>query len=169
MDDVKRYCLSCSEQSGRLVKRTCPVLDKQRAAKEVKRNQAKEKKKELDNQRYILNGIDLRDILKKARRLPIMRASYRKPIELWVRHGKEQGRAGCAWSRQGRIQIVANTWWNADPVEVLLHELAHFIAYWKYHSRKSHGPYFKKAYHQIVHEWNERYDPKVVYDKRYKM
>lgn len=32
-DDVRRYCLPCSKKTGRLVERTCPSLEKVRAAK----------------------------------------------------------------------------------------------------------------------------------------
>lgn len=39
MNDVRRYCLNCSEETGKLVERVAPALEK-------KREQAKEKRKE---------------------------------------------------------------------------------------------------------------------------
>lgn len=35
-DDIRRFCLPCSEKTGRLVKRTCPTLDRERSAKSEK-------------------------------------------------------------------------------------------------------------------------------------
>lgn len=41
MNDVRRYCLPCSEATGYLVERTCPVLDAKRARKkETQRTRA---------------------------------------------------------------------------------------------------------------------------------
>lgn len=39
-DDVRRYCLACSAKSGRLIERTCPALERERAARD-ERNRAK--------------------------------------------------------------------------------------------------------------------------------
>lgn len=50
--DVRRYCLPCSEATGKLVERTCPALERQRAAKAERRAaQQKGKRKSAAKQR----------------------------------------------------------------------------------------------------------------------
>lgn len=45
LDDTRRYCLPCSEATGRLVKRTAPTLERRRATKQVTRKRAVERKR----------------------------------------------------------------------------------------------------------------------------
>lgn len=44
-DDVRRYCLPCSKESGRLVERISPSLEAQRAKKQEQRKQAAKRKR----------------------------------------------------------------------------------------------------------------------------
>lgn len=49
-DDVRRFCLSCSEETGRLVERKCPALERQRSRRKKKRMA---KRAEIDAKRKV--------------------------------------------------------------------------------------------------------------------
>jgi hypothetical protein len=82
-DDVRRYCLPCSQTTGRLVERACPALDRKRAAKKerqaAKRATARDRQAAADLARYTVGTpatgvIDLRDELRRLMRLPCVKA-----------------------------------------------------------------------------------------------
>jgi hypothetical protein len=45
MDSVVRYCLTCSQQTGRLVLRVAPTLERKRAAKQQREAAARERRR----------------------------------------------------------------------------------------------------------------------------
>lgn len=87
-DDIRRFCLPCSQKTGRLVERLCPALDKTRKEREAKKRQkaqrkrasvAKAKKTRERNakakQRVTIAGVEI-DLLEQAERfwkLPAMK------------------------------------------------------------------------------------------------
>jgi hypothetical protein len=75
-DDVRRFCLKCSEMTGRLVARVCGVLEKARELAVGKRKNSEQKKREraaeravkarvTERQRYVVAGVDLLDEAKR--------------------------------------------------------------------------------------------------------
>lgn len=131
-DDVRRYCLDCSTQTGRLVERTCPALDakrvasRERAAAKAASGRARAQRA-LQLARSTSDGIDLLDEAKRYWRLPVMREQRRWRRQLpeieWrrSRSGKRHtsGRSGGRW-----ITITIGTD-SLEARETLLHELVH--------------------------------------------
>lgn len=79
-DDARRYCLGCTEKTGRLVARVCPALEREReqareqrrAAEKRKReraSRAKARAKRRREQRYIVMGYDVRALVNNWMRL----------------------------------------------------------------------------------------------------
>jgi len=98
MDDVRRYCLPCSEATGRLVQRTCLSKDRERqvkqereaakrqrttVAKKMKRAKAAAKReeeritaKEEEAARWIFGGVNLKEEAKRLVKLKAWRGAF---------------------------------------------------------------------------------------------
>lgn len=59
-DDVRRFCLACSAQVGRLVERHCPVLEAQRTKRAVRAKLREDKLKAAQRAALTWDGVDLR-------------------------------------------------------------------------------------------------------------
>jgi hypothetical protein len=150
--DLRRYCIPCSIESGVLVERTCPALDKQRETKDEQRKvqarratQSRRARQEAyvrqkDRRRAarataVLEAVgDLRAELDRL--WPIVRdVSPRDdlPVESpAMRIGtrtRESFVSGYAWYREHRIFVgVPKTADHAEGCGTLAHELAHLAA-----------------------------------------
>lgn len=145
MDDVRRYCLPCSAKTGRLVRRTCPTLDKQRAtrAAQAKEKRAKQRvrKSAARDAVWVHQGCDL-EVEAKA----LWRAMYAEkrtvpplPV-IRLRRGTSYSRSGRAEWRIDRTATYERTVVDhvtvcfhpdrplVDVLMVLAHELAHHAA-----------------------------------------
>lgn len=147
-DDVRRYCLPCSQQTGRLVARSCPAVEKARAAqtertrtkaaarrkqetaaarKERDRQQARaqatsERAERAKQERRTYQGWDM---IAEAERIWPLMAEYHhgKHIPtIDLRHSTRGGTTGRAWP--WRIVITAGGPLH-EALWVLIHELAH--------------------------------------------
>lgn len=134
LDDVRRYCLDCSKKTGRLVKRTCPALDRERAAASEKRaakakaTAAKAKADRLKRRSH--SGVDLDAEAKRMWRAFVEGGRVSKTRALptidirWRSEGYSTGRA---WPTR-----IVMTLGRADSLPgvltLLLHELAHSAA-----------------------------------------
>lgn len=93
-DATARFCLACSERSGTLVERVCPVLDKQRAQKRDSREQKRKRKADRERDAETVSGVhipsELRNMcrkLVKARVFPRwMRYTDRITLDLKIYH-----------------------------------------------------------------------------------
>lgn len=152
-DDVRRFCLTCSAKSGRLVERRCPSLEGKRAAKAEARKTAAERAREREQarltQRHTAAGIDVRDEWKRLCSLP-----YVKPL-------LPTGRAPqvtVAWSkvkdtttghaRYSGVRVHFGFYPGVTPAEVkalLAHELAHVIA-----PTHGHGEAFRRTFALVL-------------------
>lgn len=143
MDDARRYCLPCTEATGRLVKRVAPTLERKRVARTEARKasdkrkratvQAKTQTKKRIQQaaKRTHEGIAIAPEAKRLWRLlepyhkgaplPAVEVSTRGVYEadglLWSRGG---GYAGLAYLGEGRIWLKAGCEWGT-----LAHELVH--------------------------------------------
>lgn len=158
-----RYCLPCSEATGTLVERTCPVLERERRARvERKKKQrdrraaararakarAKDRRAERDEAKWHYGGRDLRD---EARRLLQVARSNgytcRRPkITVNWRHKGNHG-SGRSWG--GRVHLTIPRGSLAAPALALLaHELAHEIA----PASERHGPEWRWIFRCLVEQ-----------------
>jgi hypothetical protein len=144
-DAIVRYCLKCSEATGKLTPRVAPALERKRAAasasaaakaksQRARAAAAKVKAKADEDARHTVEGVDLRIEYKKLLKLRTFGGKtgnlFRNPPELVIsrRSSEPTSRYGYAehtWSGR-RISIC--TWPGltlADARETLVHELVH--------------------------------------------
>lgn len=181
-ENIVRYCLPCSQAAGRLVERVAPSLQRQRetAAERAaaKRKAAAERQRARDAERYVVDGVDLRDVMLRAMRLPtckplVERLAYRHRVygspnivELVVRRSKTKAyTTGHAWNHY-KITITVGT--RNDPVRaagVLLHELAHLATLARGENWNDASPQFARRCHDLHDEWNARFGELVTVDR----
>lgn len=148
-DDVRRFCLPCSEETGKLVERICPARERKKARKaEARREQAKaERARERERTAHLRQAKKDR---RKAARLKVWETEGLKMRPEWleIRDGKlGHGRAGrTGWVVAGRDSTAT---WNAL---VIVHELTHICLYrlrhvskWKGHGRAFRGIFLAAA------------------------
>lgn len=140
-DDVRRYCLKCSDSTGRLVERVCGAADRARtergAARQMRARVRRERERDWERAYWTVGRVDLRVILRAACRVYVRLGYSRLEIEPRVRIVRRTndpacyrspGRYGTAWYARHEIALNVYAHGRSDEagvVETLLHELAH--------------------------------------------
>jgi hypothetical protein len=138
-DSIVRYCLPCSEASGRLVERVAPALERKRAAKTAARKTKAQKQQEREAARMREWPNALHLIFEHAKRLKCWRKEV-KHAKLELRHSKTRSFSpGHAHYLSGRITMTAGSD-VGGAIETLVHELAH-IAHFERYERKTYFNY----------------------------
>jgi len=188
-DSIVRYCLACSQESGRLVERIALALERKRAAAAVtaankakaKRSReatARERRKQAEIERYTVEGVDLRDELTCLLRLRAWNGRFGTPPlfqhrpELVIsRRHQHPTRLGYAEPWRWRITVATYPGQTlADARETLVHELTHLVVGHRPGTRGWHGPEFKNT---MLAAFKEAYKvgpvgiPDSVYHGRY--
>ncbi len=142
-DDSRRYCLPCSDTTGRLVERTCPALEKKRQAKEVSR---RAKQKKAAARAKAINDAwpnCLAPIIKRYAKLKAWeRDLTRVPFKIHRRSRPYS--SGHAYRNYWHITAGTD---QADAHYVVLHELAHVAT-----PGDHHGSRFKAFLHAAIEE-----------------
>ena len=142
-DDTRRYCLVCSEKTGRLVERTCAALERQRGvAKQrattkrqaaAERAKAKERAKDPFDMKGWYKELQALDTFKHGKWSTVYRGgripdNRWKQVELELCGGRAWG--GRAW---GGYRILVNTGGGTvqSQLATLLHEMAHIVNHWR--------------------------------------
>ncbi len=126
LDSVVRYCLPCSKKTGSLVKRTCPALERKRAAKlqrsAAKRSRKTERTREAETARWVVGRFDLRAEARKLCRL------VKIPLpKLERRFRARDYTTGRSWG--GRVVLTMPPGVSEhEALALLCHELAHEAA-----------------------------------------
>lgn len=155
-DDVRRYCLDCSATAGRLVERTAPSLERQRAinaeARRFRSTAAKVTAARRAREAHMIGTVDLLAEARRFWRLTTLaearRATWRTPGRValptieWRRDrtGMKSHTSGVCWTQHQRIVITIG-YSPAEAVEVVLHELVHAAL----PLREKHGPLFRST------------------------
>lgn len=134
-DDVRRYCLPCSEATGRLVERTAPAVEKARAERAersaAKRSTATQRAAAAELTARSAGGIDLQAEAARFWRLPVLRearggrATAPLPTITWrrARNGKAHTSGHIdGWRKHVVVTIGTDV---GGAVETVLHELVH--------------------------------------------
>ena len=134
-DDVRRYCLPCSEKTGRLVQREIPSLVKKNEARAARRAEKlaakrariadKKQRAARDREAYPWNLEALRTAWGH---LATWECNLSK-IPLKIRRGTSQRTSGRAWS-SGRMCVTAGLDAKYGYM-VLLHEMAHIAGWYR--------------------------------------
>jgi len=163
-DDVVRYCLTCSAETGRLVQRTAPTLERQRAAKQERRKRAgrsqAERAAEAERAYYTVRAVDaagsehvvdLREELARACSTPLLRAGLRRwqrghrpSLEVYTSQSpwRERRGRGTAWPWENRIRIRV---WDGMPYEWLIELVHHEVVHVAVEPDEHHGAEFKRV------------------------
>lgn len=172
LDATVRFCLLCSVGSSRLVKRTAPALERERAARShtaaLRRQNLRDAREREERAYYTVCGIDVRELLRIAWALPVCkewrgrRSSIPRSLpKLIIRRIRSKGRKttrrlygeASPWKHQ--IMIVSFDDDTAPRVSTLLHEIAHLLV-----GRSAddgwHGPTFYATLTTLKREWQEK-------------
>lgn len=135
-DDVRRFCLACSEKSGRLVQRVCPAAETSRTRKADARKAAsarrRERERTAEDERHTVDGMDVREELQRLCKLPFVRRHFpggRSPVRLTVSWSKSREYT-TGHSKIGLWHVHLGLWEGCPRHEaeaLLAHELAHAI------------------------------------------
>lgn len=156
-DDVRRYCLTCSAKTGRLVERVAPTLEKQRTAQAeraaAKRLAKARKAKEKENAYYTVAGVDLRKETARILKAPSIHL-WRAPEIKVVRCTRTPTVFGRAWPGEHRILINAYPGIDEHDVrETLTHELVHlFVGGDRSDRAHWHGERFQRTMREVFRE-----------------
>lgn len=148
-----RYCFPCSSDTGLLVERYCPSLDRQREIKQKRKASRNSRRRAKQDQRFIVDGEDLRDRMAQLVTLRCWRAAFRsKPLPgFTVRWSTAypHGVSGSARDHEWRICLtigVEATY--AEAEEALIHELAHLAV----GCENFHNSLWREMFQQAVFE-----------------
>lgn len=142
-DDVRRYCLACSEETGWLVERSAPALERRREAALTRRRAKREVTRARERARFTHDGtpegLDLRTELKRLCRLAgkLRGRKLRPPAEFTVWRRKAwRHTTGRANGRRIHLTLPVDCS-RGRACAVLTHEVAHHAGF------MDHGPRFR--------------------------
>lgn len=124
MDHLCRYCLACSAGAGRLIRRTCPVVEKKRAEKVERRKERRAEQAAKQLQERATYPWSLLGWARKWAKLKAWDVDLSE-VEVRIRRGRSEYSSGVYY---GRYLVVTAGLNQADAMETLLHELAHGAA-----------------------------------------
>lgn len=182
-DDVVRYCLACSERTGRLVKRVAPVLEEGRAARHVKRTAKTkvqvEKARETRERYYTVDGVNLLRELEVMWRLPVakewqerrrfMRDRGKRPELPTLKIRRQQvikSQLGVAYlgTRSITVAVTANEK-AGRALATLCHEVTHILV-GQDQAGGYHGSKFKATLRTLREEYQAVCDRELGGDRR---
>jgi len=135
-DDVRRFCLPCSEETGKMVERVCPARErakKKRAeARREKRKAERKAAREAAKAAYTLeDGTDVQRMVARVRHLGAWKhegdrvAAAVKRCHVDIQIGEPRGAHGRAWgTRRVHVHLRRDTH-PARAMSIIVHELAH--------------------------------------------
>ena len=171
-DDVRRFCLACSESTGRLVARSCPTLDRernrrtearrtkaqrQRATETAKRTATETAKRERIEARWFVEGHDIRVEFRRLARFTRVWSNIRgkrTPVAWWKRWSltttarqRSNSHGTCyIWERRINLTIMPGLTW-ARVRATLLHEMTHAVM----PDDEHHGHRFRFGFADAAH------------------
>lgn len=140
-NDVRRYCLKCSEETGFLMERCVPALERKRAVAYVRGSERAAQKREAERQKWVIKlpdanrvtrDLDVRGELRRALKdcgffdgwargqTPTM-----DEVEIVLRRGRKPYHSGRAWESSFRVAFTFGLAGYEDGLELIYHEAAH--------------------------------------------
>lgn len=174
-DATARFCLPCSEASGRLVKRVAPALERKRqqaaARTVVKRQTAAQREREAARRRRFVDVVeldgsvgelDVRATLRRMQRLASVREAMAHKwmahefVSFTLRRRRDRAVSGRAWPGVEIVLSVGIAQPREQVEELILHELLHYVLPPTVH----HGREFRAALMRAAKEWWPGVTPK---------
>ena len=126
-DDVRRFCLACSEKTGRLVERTCAVLDTRRQKAAARHAERQRKVAQKGRDKWRVEGVHVLKLAKQC-----WKALFFGRGDGWMGwipqiYLKRSKRPSRGWAyRHGTVQLYAGSDCDAAKIrELVLHEMTH--------------------------------------------
>lgn len=178
-NDVRRFCLACSKTTGRLVERTSPALERQRAAAKAKRAERAEREREQKRQRWIVRLTDARgrerelDVRAELRRALTDMGFFdgwaygQKPtvddLNITIRRGSKGHHTGRASIAGFDVTFTFGTDGYEAGMKLIYHEAAHMAS--PYGQRRAGGKTdaHGMAFHRILADALQKRWPWIVY------
>jgi hypothetical protein len=169
-NDTRRYCLPCSDKTGRLVERTCKALEKRREAVQ-ERSKAKARRKTKAKRKRQAASVERIQSARRQRLLALgitrtLDFEFKRICRLKCWRGLGLGRLKLRWEMGSGDRVSGHANWIAkevfvtlpDPdnlagdiwdkrsevIEVLIHEAAHHATDSLYPHSGAHGEEFKR-------------------------
>jgi hypothetical protein len=156
-DDVRRYCLPCSEKTGRLVERTCPALEAERTKRAERAKTKREKARKREQAKALAKDpYDIRGWFWRCQKLPAFATGHwlaqlrgggagvnrwkRVTLDLMGGYG-----GGRAWSNRILVRTGGGEAWQ---IAILVHEMAHVINRWR--GGKGHDDGWRSIYGEAI-------------------
>jgi hypothetical protein len=145
IDSIERYCMPCTQETGRLAKRIAPALERKRAAaavtsaaktkaKRAREAKARERKKAAETKRYTVEGHDLREDFQSMIRLKAFGGRkgrlFRRPPKFVISYRSSHPLSRLGFATPWENKITVANWPRATYLSVrltLLHELTHVV------------------------------------------
>lgn len=164
-DDIRRYCWPCSQETGYLVQRYAPALERKRkdakARRQERESQARQRAREAREAREIVAGVDIGKEIQRLMALPALRDELprwrRAGTVSWTLHrsDKPYDTGHC----YGGIRIHLTLGWKTDAASVkavIAHELAHYVMPEEHHSGR-----WARTFARVVREgYGVSFDPR---------
>lgn len=165
-DAIVRYCLKCSEESGKLTERIAPALERKRAAakesaaakakaQRARAAAAKAKKKAAEDAYHTVDGVDVRDEFARLLKLRAFGGKQsrlvRRPPKLIVKRRTYAPRTAYGYASPWQNTITVFVWKHQGLAmlrEILVHELTHIVVGGTptgTGATQWHGPQFRKT------------------------
>lgn len=141
-NDTRRFCLDCSAGSKRLVERSAPKLERQRAVRSERAAVIRKENKARKDSQHVVNGVDCKKLMMRLATLPVF-GGRKGEVYFRLKRGWGGLRIHRCANRPrkyghhlaGEIDLyVWPTISEASLRETLIHELLHMSAYctnWK--------------------------------------
>lgn len=154
-DDIRRFCIPCSQTTGYLVERHAPALERKRknakATRLEKERAQRERQREARASREVIDGVDIRKEVARLIKLPALRdelPAYLRRKVSWTFDRRTDGRySGRAWPRD-RVHWSLGRIPAAEVRAILCHELAHYVLPSDVH----HDGRWARCYVRVVRE-----------------
>jgi len=176
-NDIRRYCIPCSQKSGRLTERIAPAVAKARAVaaeRAVKKAVVKKARAKAHTAAYYtVAGINALDYARKLATLPAFSKVKARTVQVEMHRTSKGSRIhGRAHSRATIELFVAPFWTETMLRHTILHELAHHQAPPKFAKRvwSVHHSGFQRVLARATKQADERigaaggYKPYLVGD-----
>lgn len=136
-DDVRRFCWPCSQETGYLVERHAPALERKRktakATRLEKERAQRERQRETRASREVIDGVDIGKEIARLIKLPALRdelpAYLRRRRVPWALHRsvRRSFYSGHAYPRDRVHLTLGQDLSSAHVRAIICHELAHYV------------------------------------------
>ena len=133
-DDIRRFCWPCSQETGYLVERHAPALERKRkeakAQRQAREQAQRQRQRDARRAREVIDGVDVGKEIARLIKLPALRDELPRRLRdqpvPWTLHRSSGVYSGRAWPHN-RIHLTLGDVPAAEVKMIICHELAHYV------------------------------------------